>query len=156
MVRRQHGASQCRNHLQTVLAPVLAVEGDLSWRWMENKEQLCKLYGVTLWEMPSHFPLVNVLDAVSKEDWAPLPHRVRHDAQALAASQALLSRGTADPGCSGGAGAEGSFLGLWTLTCLLSLPASHVPTLTNIQHVYIDCITLLLRTLPRLSPLPSG
>lgn len=56
MLRRQHCASQCRNHLQTMLAPVLAVEGDLLWRWMENKEQLCKLYGVTLWEMPFPFP----------------------------------------------------------------------------------------------------
>lgn len=91
-----------------------------------------------------------------KRIWAPLPHQVRHDAEALAASQALLSRGTADPGCSGGAGEEGSFLGLWTLTCLLSLPAPHVPTLTNIQHVNVDCVTLLLRTLPRLSPLLSG
>lgn len=39
-----------------MLAPVLAAEEDLLWGWIENKEQLCKLYGATLWEMPFLFP----------------------------------------------------------------------------------------------------
>lgn len=54
--RRQRCSSQCCNHLQTAEAPVLAAEEDLLWGWMENKEQLCKLYGATLWEMPFPFP----------------------------------------------------------------------------------------------------
>lgn len=56
MARRQRSTSQRHNHLQTALASGLAVEEDLLWGWRENKEQLCKLYGATLWEMPFLFP----------------------------------------------------------------------------------------------------
>lgn len=77
MVRRLHCTSQCRNHLQTMPAPVLAEEEDLLGGWIENKEQLCKLYGATLWEMPFRFPLVNVPDIVSKGNWALLPNWVQ-------------------------------------------------------------------------------
>lgn len=164
MVRRRHCTSQCRNHLQTMLAPVLAVEEDLLWRWMENKEQLCKLYGATLWEMPFPFPTGKCagrrfhrrLGSVTQSGADAVPWHGLRDAQALADSQPLLSGDTADPGCSGRPGEEGSFLGLCVLICLLSFPSpSHVPTLTNIQSVSFDRITFLLRILPRLSLLPS-
>lgn len=56
IMRRQRSTSQCPNHLQTTEAPALAVEEDLLWGWTENKEQLCKLYRATLWEMPFLFP----------------------------------------------------------------------------------------------------
>lgn len=41
------GVELCPNHSQTSVAPALAVEEDLLWGPMENKEKLCKLYPVT-------------------------------------------------------------------------------------------------------------
>lgn len=138
IVRRQHCASQSRNHLQTVEAPVLAAEEDLLWGWTENKEQLCKLYRATLWEMPFPFPTGKCAGRCFQRGLSCYPTAQTLPSMAHWADLAQLQcpgpgcksdpavcGGTASPDCSGGPGEEGFFLGLSVLICLLS-PRSHI------------------------------
>lgn len=165
MARRQHGTSQRHNHLQTVLASGLAVEEDLLWGWRENKEQLCKLYGATLWEMPFLFPTGKCAGRCFQRELGAdtVPRKACRAelswpgswCQALADGQALLSEAQmtwllCEPGD------EGSFLGLHGLICLLPFPHQHICHMTSIGNVNTDCVALPFRTPPTLSPLPSG
>lgn len=104
-----------------------------------------------------------MLDTVSKGNWVQTlcPERLAELSwpgpwcQALADSQALLSEAQmtwllCEPED------EGSFLGPHGLICPLSFPHQHSCHRTNIVNANTDCVTLLFRTLPPLSPLPSG
>ena len=135
------------------------MEEDLLWGWTENKEQLCKLYGATLWEMPFPFPtgkcagccfqrgteLRDPITAPGMARWAELAWPVVPRPW-LAARCCCLLWWTRE---------EGSFLGPCVLICLLLLPLARTHHTTNILNVNADRVTLLLRTLPQFTVLPE-
>lgn len=138
-MRRQHCTSQRRNHLQTAEAPVLAAEEDLLWGWTENKEQLCKLYGATLWEMPFPFPTGKCAERCFQR---PTELHLTNQVQTLpgmarwAEPACLWCPGPGwQPGPAvGSGGKKASFLDLYVLICLLASGGPAAPLQMYLPH----------------------